>query len=583
MNEELLKVVEEIEAEQELQRVAGIDVFSAMLNQPAVLAVSSADKEDIGPSVSFNEFTVRLPRTIRKASSLQLLNANIPQCVQNIPDTACVFWYYRLSAYSGLVPNTRNLYMVRLLPSYYKPEHIISPEKYGFNRTFTSYSDLATELGKACKNDLAYTNLTQYEIAGYDVPFLPNEISITYNSTLNKFQMTGTNATTQLCYKQYSNAVTYALGDTVFIGTATYISLQGGNLNNKPYSSPTWWKHIYIDIVAAWDADVTYQPGRYVRYGGVLYKCIATTQDNVPPNTDYWVVVIDTEYAVNYRYLITGPDDPNVRAKQGNQQYDTWNQYALFENESYVSWNDKFWMATTQSQNEEPGLAGPWSEVVSPPPFIVGVNQCSAAMDMLEDSVNTGLLYPFPEGIPGQPFNPVPRRLLNSVLGFTWNGQGPFALLSNIQVDDRIGYISSISTALYNRVRPVPAYITMVDFGYGAATSTASQTYTADGYCNLVYSSIINIYVTMIGGSTLNTNPARASGLLAMGSMNCGNLGVSFFSPYINNPLDLFISDLDTLAFRFEDEMGEPYVFTNNAVLTLVMKFTYDEKKLPIE
>jgi len=37
-----------------------------------------------------------LPRPILKVEGIQLLNANIPECTQNIPDTACVFWYYRL-------------------------------------------------------------------------------------------------------------------------------------------------------------------------------------------------------------------------------------------------------------------------------------------------------------------------------------------------------------------------------------------------------------------------------------------------------------------------------------------------------
>ena len=93
------------------------------------------------------------------------------------------------------------LHMIRLLPSYYKAE-LFDPEqdeddeqppnnRYGFNRTFTDYQDLATELANSCAADPSYETSLKY---GTPFPiFEPNDISITYNSTLNKFIFKGNN------------------------------------------------------------------------------------------------------------------------------------------------------------------------------------------------------------------------------------------------------------------------------------------------------------------------------------------------------------------------------------------------------
>jgi hypothetical protein len=107
-------------------------------------------------------------------------------------------------------PSSRFLHMVRLLPSNYKPELFdtdrgqnVSPppaSPYGWNRTFTDYPDLASELVKSCAADPGYDfNISQ---GGTSTLFIPNDISITLNSTLNKFILTGNNS--------YSGGIKYA-------------------------------------------------------------------------------------------------------------------------------------------------------------------------------------------------------------------------------------------------------------------------------------------------------------------------------------------------------------------------------------
>jgi hypothetical protein len=91
--------------------------------------------------------------------------------------------------------------MVRLLPSFYKAElfdvasgqntELPPNSTYGFNRTFTDYQDLASELAKSCAADPAYDSQTD---AGLAFPlFIPSDISLTFNQTLNKFIFTGNN------------------------------------------------------------------------------------------------------------------------------------------------------------------------------------------------------------------------------------------------------------------------------------------------------------------------------------------------------------------------------------------------------
>ena len=97
--------------------------------------------------------------------------------------------------------------------------------------------------------------------------------------------------------------------------------------------------------------------------------------------------------------------------------------------------------------------------------------------------------------------------------------------------------------------------------------------YTADGYCNLVYSSVISIYTTIIGTSTVDTQ--RNANLLAMIPMDCGNLGVAMVGNYIDNALTKIQGDIYSIYIELRDENGEPYYLTNNATTTLLIKLTY--------
>lgn len=722
METRLDEIVEEIEEQQRLIKKRG---FHSTLNQPNLISVSSANSTDVGSADSFYKFTANMPRPALDVDTIQLVNANIPQCVQNIPDTACTFWYYRLSQYTGTVANPLNLYFVRLLPSYYKKEFIEQPATYGYNQTFNTYQDVADQLVFSCANDLSYVNLAIRDIdedaATYKLQFLPSEISIPYDSQTNKFKMIGTNAETSMAYKTWDVGTTYALNEVVIYGLSTYKSLQNGNIANAPNVSPAEWQKIYVDIVEDFDANTPYRAGQYVAYNNILYYALNNNIGGATPNinTTDWTTTLPTDYF--YRYLITGYNDPNVKIAQGDA-YVGWNEYQLFEAGTIVEYNNTYWSAKTQSKNftpftlnnafiwdvgslyfagqfvlyngviykaltltngDQPDISPldwttmPWGSTTnyvagdvvsylgsqyraiasvttvnnvpnqnptvaittwkpltwsSTLPYSVGeiVSYLGVFYLARESSINSvpstfstvwcpntyweldpnsrpsilGLYaitrqfdyvdtwdgipqYPFPVGVAAQPFNPNPRRLLNSILGFTWNGVFNPALLANIDTFTTPVATSTITTQLYNRLRPVPQYFvrftTIPSPSLKAATATATQTYTADGYCNLVYSSIMNIYASIVYGSTLDTQ--RNTNLLAQGTMDCGNLGVSFFNPIVNNPLKVSGSDIYGISIEILDECGEPYSLTNNAITTFVLKVAYkkeNEKKIDI-
>ena len=317
---ELEEVIKEIEEEQLFTRGITSKIFKSMLNQPSLVSVNSANAVKIESENGYYTFKIDFPRPILDVDTIQLLTTSIPQANASIPNTAITFWYYRLSAYTGTTPSLNNLYCVRLLPSYYKPEFIVDATTYGWNKTFSNYTKLSDELTKSCLTDLGYNNLENYlkpiDEGGYDNlqwPFLPADISIAYSPTYNKFQMTGN--TTEFAYISWSSATTYAINAVVFSGTKAYTSLQNSNTNNVPSSSPLWWKVTQNEIVAVWKSNTNYAPYNIVRYLGQLYITYQTTIGIAPTAPlSPWVVYSPN---IQYRYLITGYDDPNVAKKQG--------------------------------------------------------------------------------------------------------------------------------------------------------------------------------------------------------------------------------------------------------------------------
>jgi len=623
MDEEVQRVVAEIEEEQALNKISGVQVFRSLLNQPNLVSLHSSDADFEGSSTGFSSLNFSLPRPILQPSSIELTHSVLPQCVQNIPDTAVTFWYYRLSSYKSNVPNASNLYFIRLLPSYYKPE-FISSDVFGFNKTFNSYTDLAIELQKSCTTDLAFVNLKEQDIDEdsnqYKLQYLPNDISLLYNESINKFQMNGNNANVEMAFKVWVNTRTYTLNQVVSFGTQTYISLQDDNTNNDPREIDSlFWKQNYVDIVEEFDGTTPYRKNQYVSFGDELY--IARQNTIGQPTPDINATDWDDSFTPSnfYKYLITGFRDPIVAQVQSNGRV-LWNKDNLFEFEDTVEYKGNFYKALKQNKSFEPFLVltvpGSWDTTIqyekddlvffgtsfkaskrninsAPSTFsddwieimweqssqidtpVIGLNSISTEFDMMDEFLGISQ-YPFPNGILGQPFVKNPKRLLNSILGFTWNGIMLPESLENIDsIITTAVSKDNAQTELFNRIRPIQQYYkryTTVSLD-GLQQTIPKTLFTAEGYANLVYTNIISVFASIVSGSSLNTT--TNTGLLGVCSMNTGNLGISFFQQGTVAPLTIHNADIYSILLYFQDEVGDPYFFTNNANLSFTLKVDY--------
>jgi hypothetical protein len=205
--------------------------------------------------------------------------------------------------------------------------------------------------------------------------------------------------------------------------------------------------------------------------------------------------------------------------------------------------------------------------------LIAGYNDLNVKLLLREaDFYTTNFDQELTTSIPGNKY--VESQTLARRLGFTWDSTG--MVTTNINQYYTSGVLYGSTTALfYNRIRPIAKYEIIYPelFLPDVGIMNLCNKYTADGYCNLVYSSIINIYTTIIGTSSVDTQ--RNANLIGTIEMNCGNLGVAFGNNYIDTKLTKIQSDIYSIFIELRDENGEPYYLTNNATTTFLLKLTY--------
>lgn len=634
-----------------------IAISSTSALQPTAYTSSVAE-------TSFNSFTVNLPRPAINVKSLQLLSMNAPQAQVNIPDNALCFWYYKLATQNNIwrewsaeityqvgdkvsifnanvvegyqiwnswqaveintasppaldngdwipistfkyeSPNIFNLHCVRLLPSYYKDELIPPFQTYGYNRTFTSYEDLATELQKATTTvDLSIVNgASPYlqalgNLNDYTPATIPNDVSITYNATKNKFIFQGLNTNT------YDDTLIPEWNQFTLYPVQSLIR----------YTPEGQEEQVFVN----YSPEQTYPP------------------DNLTPTTSWQIYTYDNTTIWN-TYLLAGYNDPNVIKMQGEQTTLDWNPDHLFQPGSKaVYYKGVYWTNTYLSINQPPPPNGIWSPTVyynegdivyldvgdpdgvyycvgpninynptggsdywveiqawnnpwqpyNNPTYDnqTGLNFISKNYDFKDNFQATRVL-----GIPGQPYTQnfnqlqqiVNNQTLNRILGFTWSGANMVTPFN--QIPDKLAF-GSLITLFINRLRPVPTYAQQAQVGEELGTPYDEPPtvvwppilyYTADAFCNLVYSSTITVYTRILGGSTVDT--VRNTNLLAIMPLNCGNLGVTFSTNFIDNPLTKVDNDIYSIEFEFRTDNDQPYWFSNNSVVTLQLKLTYE-------
>jgi len=160
----------------------------------------------------------------------------------------------------------------------------------------------------------------------------------------------------------------------------------------------------------------------------------------------------------------------------------------------------------------------------------------------------------------GQPFRQY--RTLNLRLGMTWDAANTVFTTS----------YNGCNTSLVNRLRPLPSYW-LSDGLLDYTPNRTTTIYTAPSYACLVYTNAINVYCDFTGPSTLDTT--TNTGLLASIPMATNNLGIGFYQASMDNILTKIPSNLYTLNFYFKDDIGDPYFFCNQAVVSIELNFKY--------
>ena len=255
--------------------------YHSLIYQPDKVSLNSFDSI-IEPDTVFNSatFTIRLAKPALNVRSVDLLRASFPTPVTNIPDQCCTFWYYRYPSGSTLPTyvsdlNPAYLYCIRLQPSWTPPELVGT--QYAYNRTFTDYSDLITELNKA----------TVADPASASIQFTANDITFSYNATYNKIVMTGNNNTSSYCVAGQQDKNVAAAVKQLQINTSYPGSVYGYAGQGQPYCSTGFslaqklgWTWNGASVTDRIDFANQFRPTlSYIGYGSPI-----STRVNIAPN-----------------------------------------------------------------------------------------------------------------------------------------------------------------------------------------------------------------------------------------------------------------------------------------------------------
>ena len=333
---------------------------------------------------------------------------------------------------------------------------------------------------------------------------------------------------------------------------------------------PSYYKQELIDTPSLYGYNQTFN-----NYDELLTQLNLSAKNDLAVNngaSTFPFIANDIEFTLlNNRFQMTGN---NVNTTTFWVQWNVNNLYVLNDIVQYsdrllyiakstvpkgiAPGNTTYWQSYTQTTNFNTYLSAGYLD-----PNVIALGK---TINTLSEQYDFELLV----DIPGQPYyQQVQNRTLNLILGFTWNG-----LYFNINqlITPTIYPQGSSAPNLLNRLRPIPIYALVTGLG-SPYPQVSTGTYTADGFCNLVFSSICSIYTTIIGSATLDTQ--RNTNLLSIIPMNCPNLGVSFYNNVINNELTKVISDIYSIYIELRAEDSTPYLISNNGIITIDLKLTY--------
>ena len=583
----------------------------SFIYQPDVLSINSQD--DIGVETTsannpffFNTFTIRLLKPCLSVKSIQLLRAAFPTPLTNIPDSECVFWYYRFLKYlSGTTfspgnlvidPTNGNFYIAKTsalnLPPSTNPANWASVGTVAPNNTYAG-----TITAIAPTTSLTFTSITTS--APYFVFYFtttnPSAVSLGTTFTVSGATSAGFNGTFTSSGTQGSGPGTWAIICTNPLQIPPGVS-SGGSIvaGGTRYTCPST-AGLYVGL------PVTVTGATTSAYNGTFNTITAVTSTSFTlsnnlsgaSSTAKWTAgsitqpylymvrlqpswvppeLVGTFYAYN-RTFVSYPDavselnkacanDPLVEAPATSYDGGT---FKYQENDIVFSYNQTYNKIVFTGQNANYHyLPASYSDTnIFDLTGAYAPTTTSAAYDLNEQT--TGIVPPSFIALPdyslggvagnGQPYKNY--RTLNLRLGWTWNGN--IASIPNYK----------------NQFRPVPPY----EYNYAnTGAYVPSQVLNtlsniAISYGNLVNTGCVRIYLDLVGGSSQDSE--GNGGLFATIPLNAPNNGVGFFDKVLSHKLTKIPDQIQEMRFTLLDEQGNPFLMPNSAVVNLEIGVDY--------
>ena len=393
-----------------------------------------------------------------------------------------------------------------------------------------------------------------------------------------------------------SNAF-YEMGDIVSNGGFTWASIKTkiGNSPNSAQPGLSYWIP-YVptatETISAWSVSTAYIIGDKVQINNLLYQCqVANT--GIEPGANYWIqttLPADTTrpnyYDLNYlkiNYIYLTPTYwysydylPNVANDQ---------QFFNRRFEDYQDLVDALNFISSQNQQNNVvtnDVTFQYDEKLNkiifvPNPTAIANHSyylpCGYADPNVQTFLFSDLLVFTMNGDAIQLNNfytPSPQTILNTRLGYTWNG-----LFENPQqMNNPWGNTLFLSGLFW--------YLRSQDPGYNVITYPVEKNQlTFNSYADLVNTSCVRVYADFTFTSTEDSlgssvpDTQNVDGLLSLVPINATNLGVSYYQNNFNNPLTKIPDNITQIGITMLNDQGLPFYLPNSGVVLLELAIEY--------
>ena len=391
----------------------------------------------------------------------------------------------------------------------------------------------------------------------------------------------------------------YIPGDIVSYNGGTWVC----QVENNDKLPKVYWTEIFLPITPTsptpWSISTAYLAGAIVQYDNKVYQAVS---DNtaIRPTTVYWVATSlpdDTTrpnyydlnpYHLYYVYLAPTYFLPPDRVPNGQNYF----------NRTFTDYQDlvdalNFCCAEPSgNNNNEDGISFLYDPILNkiamvPNPAALAANvyfvPCgyedqNIPIYMAQDAQSPQSTIYFGGEIGGNPvgtYNPsdipfVQQSLLNTRLGFTWNGRFP----NMFTVGNPWSDFATLASLYYVMRRTDPFLV--------ALQGQLGDKCTAPSYPDLVNTSCVRIYADFTFGSTQDSlgstytaNQPVREGLLSIIPVNASNLGVGFYQNNFNNALTKIPKNITEIGIAMLTDQGLPFYLPNSATVLLELAVEY--------